>query len=411
MAETNPLFRPLILAVILTGLLCRLAFAVFTPTFYAPDEQAQFNYIQYLSEHQAFPVLTVISDKAAGESEYHQPPLYYLAMVLLLRLGQAVFRNLTGTVVFLRAFSILLWMLNLWFGGILLKRLQIKGRFVWVFVMAFASLLPTYTFVSSTINNDNLLAALGGGLLCLMAGREQSLRRSLSLGLLLGLALLTKQSAVVFIPAIVLLSVLDCFRHRIRWSSGLWHLGLTLGVALLVYLPWMFRNLHVYGTFTPERLSFNPEIMAAARKVWPSTAYGIASAVHNLVKTFWAVSGISNNVGYPFPLPGMLLLLLFFIMPLVRTERKFDPLVAEANRPVMTAFLFAVLVNILLTLWFGFLIGMGQGRHLFPVLFPIALLLAGRLRRIPAKNPELLAAGFWMVYAVSFTACSLVRFP
>ena len=112
MAENNPLFRPLILAVILTGLLCRLAFAVFTPTFYAPDEQAQFNYIQYLWEHQAFPVLTVISDKAAGESEYHQPPLYYLAMVLLLGLGQAVFRNLTGTVVFLRAFSILLWMLT-----------------------------------------------------------------------------------------------------------------------------------------------------------------------------------------------------------------------------------------------------------------------------------------------------------
>ena len=71
------------------------------------------------------------------------------------------------------------------------------------------------------------------------------------------------------------------------------------------------------------------KIMAAARKVWPSMVYPIASAVHNLVKTFWAVSGISNNVGYPFPLPGMLLLLLFFIMPLVRTERKFDPLVAE----------------------------------------------------------------------------------
>ncbi|HTV75914.1 MAG TPA: hypothetical protein VMD57_02865, partial [Candidatus Baltobacteraceae bacterium] len=140
MAGENQLFRPLILTVIATGLLCRLVFAFFTPTFYAPDEQAHFDYIKHLSQQQVFPVLTAVSDKAAGESEYHQPPLYYLAMVPAFRAGQAVFRNQSGTVIFLRSFSILLWMLNLWFGGILLKRLQIKDRFVWVFVMSVASL-------------------------------------------------------------------------------------------------------------------------------------------------------------------------------------------------------------------------------------------------------------------------------
>jgi len=54
---------------------------------------------------------------------------------------------------------------------------------------------------------------------------------------------------------------------------------------------------------------------------------------------------------------------------------------------------------------------MGQGRHLFPVLYPIALLLAGRWRSFPVKNLEIHTAGVWMLYAVTFTVFSLWRFP
>jgi hypothetical protein len=198
--------RTLILTAITIGLLCRLAFVFFTPAFYAPDEQAHFNYIKYLSENHAFPVLTGKVGDSANEWEYHQPPVYYLAMVPVFRAAKAAFPDQDATVQVVRCFSVLLWLLNVWFGNVLLKRLRIPDEFAWIFIMAMVCLLPTYTFVSATINNDNLLVTVGGGLLCLMANREQTLKHSISLGLLLGLALLTKQSAIVFIPAIVVLS-------------------------------------------------------------------------------------------------------------------------------------------------------------------------------------------------------------
>ena len=402
----SPPIRPLLLTVILAGLFCRLMFVFFTPTFYAPDELAHFNYIQYLAEHRSFPVMTHTLGDPANEWEFPQPPLFYLLMVPFFAAAKAAALPLVATVRLLRGCAILLWGLNLWLGVGLLKRLEIKDRFIWVFLLAMASLLPTYTFVSSAINNDNLLATWSGGLLCLLVRRETTLKNSAALGLLLGFALLTKKSAVVFMPAFALAALWDGFSHPTRWSAVLVHLGLAFGLALLMYVPWAVRDWHVYGTL-------NPEFLTVPRKVWPSPMYGIASAVHNLVKTFWAVSGVSNEVGYPLPLPGMLLLLLASLpLPAGLKDQRSDEISLGHSSPmVMVVFLFVVLITSLLALRVGYGFGMGQGRHLFPLLFPIALLLAMRLRRLPLKNLEWWAAGFWVAYGVAFLVFSLCRFP
>jgi hypothetical protein len=88
-----------------------------------------------------------------------------------------------------------------------------------------------------------------------------------------------------------------------------------------------------------------------------------------------------------------------------------DGLNVEANGPLLAAALLAVFVNGVLVLRFGYLFGMGQGRHLFPVLYPIALLLAARCRAFPVKNLETYSVGVWVAYAVSFTVFSVWRFP
>src|SRR5262249_26791433 len=111
---------------------------------------------------------------------------------------------------------------------------------------------------------------------------------------------------IVFVPAIVLLFVLELADRRLTWSSALLHLGLVLIPACLMYLPWALRNLRIYGTATPEYLS-------VARLTWKSSLIGLASAIHNLLKSFWAFAGFSNNVGYPFPLAGFIFLWLCLI--------------------------------------------------------------------------------------------------
>lgn len=399
--------QSLFMVVLVLGVLCRLAYVFFTPVFYAPDEQSHLNYLKYLSENHAFPVQAAAMGESNNEWEYFQPPLYYLLLVPIYRVVDAVFHSPAATVFALRLCSFLLWLLNVRLGLTLLKRLEVKDEFVWLSTLTLACLLPTYAFVSSAINNDNLMITLGTGVACLMAHREQSLKTSLALGGLLGLTLWVKQSAVVFFPAIGLLFLFQGFRRQIAWRAALGHLAVVLGLAVLIWSPWAVRNWYVYGTFTPEDLS-------AAAKTWPSAVDGIISATHNLAKTFWSVSGISNNIGYPFPLVGMCLALVAFAG--LSLDMKQNPNVISRAlvlplAPVLAALAVAVLVNVILVLRFGYLYGMGQGRHLFPLLYPIALLLAWGLNSILTSNRALNVVGFWATYALAFAAFSLSQFP
>jgi len=399
--------RSLFAVVLAVGILCRLAYVFLTPVFYAPDEQSHFNYLKYLSENRAFPVQAGPMGESDNEWEYFQPPLYYLALAPLYSVVEAAFHNLAAIVFALRLTSVLLWLVNIRLGLILLQRLGIKDGFLWLSTLSLACLLPTYTFVSSAINNDNLMITLGTGVLCLMARHQKSLKTSLLLGGLLGVALWVKQSAVVFLPAIGLLFFLERHRQAITWRTMFWQLGVVFVLAALIYSPWAARNWHIYGTFTPEDLS-------AAAKTWPSSVDGIISAAHNLVKTFWSVSGISNNIGYPFPLFGMgfgLVCLAGLALGWKQNPDTISRIRTLPNAPVIAAFGFAVVVNAILVLRFGYLYGMGQGRHLFPLLFSIALLLAVGLRSIPTRHPTIHLAGFWLAYALAFQAFSLCRFP
>src|SRR5437016_9623061 len=104
--------RSVFAAVIAVGILCRLAFAVLTPIFYAPDEHSHFNYVKYVSEHGSFPVQTTKMGDPANEWEYFQPPLYYVALVPIYRAAHSLFHSEAGTVFALRFVSILLWLLN-----------------------------------------------------------------------------------------------------------------------------------------------------------------------------------------------------------------------------------------------------------------------------------------------------------
>jgi len=391
---------------IVAGLLVRLAYVFFTPTFYAPDEEPHFKYIQHLADKKSFPIQTSKLGDASNDWEYNQPPLYYLMVTLVFAVVQASFENQNATVIALRLFSVGIWMLNAWLVWRSLVQMRIEDVFARVFVIAMVCLLPTYTVISSAINNDNLLAALGSGMICLLAARDRNLKTHALLGVLLGLGLLTKQSAVIFAPMFAVLVGIELFRRQISWAAAGQRLVVTFGIAGLIYLPWAMRNWQIYQTFMPENL-------VVTQIPWPSAIHGIASAAHNLVKTFWSVSGLSNDVGYPFPVVGMLLMIAPVIAFAFGSDKpnKTGAMFSEDQKALLFGMSFSLLVAVVLVLRFGFQFGMGQGRHLFPLLFPIALLLSVWLRRLPFRSLEIHAVGFWITYAVSFAVFSLCRFP
>src|SRR5215472_18487759 len=112
--------RSLFRTVLVAGFLCRLAFVFLTPIYYAPDEQPHINYIKYISEHNAFPVLTTKLGDPANEWEYCQPPLYYLLLVPVFRAVTILFHSVAAAVWVLRLFSVLLWFLHVFFASRLL---------------------------------------------------------------------------------------------------------------------------------------------------------------------------------------------------------------------------------------------------------------------------------------------------
>src|SRR5205807_7840542 len=104
----------------------------------------------------------------------------------------------------------------------------------------------------------------------------------------------------------VLAPMLGWWKNRERFVAALLRAGIAFGVGVAIYSPWALRNWRMHGTFFPEQLS-------VVSKTWPSMAYGVASAAHNLIKSFWSVSGIANDVGYPFAAIGIAFTLLSLI--------------------------------------------------------------------------------------------------
>lgn len=142
------------------------------------------------------------------------PPLYYQAMATVLRVERAANggepRALTQELALLRLFNALLLTplpALAWWGA---RRFGLdETTSVAAALVPFG--VPMLTHIGSTLNNDNLLILLGSAVVALTAGvlrGDRSLRTAVGLGLTCGLALLTKASAVVFPPFIVLAYVM-----------------------------------------------------------------------------------------------------------------------------------------------------------------------------------------------------------
>ncbi len=398
--------RRLLLLVLGVGLACRIAFALLTPTFYAPDEQSHFKYIRHLAVHHTLPVQTSRTGSPTEDWEYYQPPLYYAVLAPLYAASDGIFHDDAATLRVLRAGSILLWMLTVWLAFRLLAGLTVRDDFVRTFVIAMAALLPTYVFISSALNNDNLVIALGAGILVL-ALRPMSLTNSVWTGLLLGLALLTKLTAVVFAPMIVLLLLARSIRGSVG-RAGVFHVLLQLILAAALWAPWAWRAHTLYGSVSAEEI-------ANVRQVWKSAYHAVAATLDYMQDSFWAVSGIYNDVNRFYPVVGRhlgYLAVAGLAYGWVARRDRLDSTFRE-HAPVLGAWALTLGIHVALIFRFGLLYGQGQGRFLFPMLLPIALFLGLGLRvfrATDAKSSAAHVAGGFIAYAVSFTVFSLAMF-
>ncbi len=405
--KSPALFGRLIVGMICIGLLFRVAFALFTPIFFAPDEQSHFNYVKYLYTHQAFPVQHSKTDAPSNDWEYYQPPLYYILCLPFYWISYHVSGEDYHVLVrSLRGISIILWITNMYFVRKLLDRLQVTDIYFRGFVLCMVALLPTYTTLSSSINNDNLLIMLGGLLLYVLT-QEITGDRAIWLGVLLGIALLTKLTAVVYVFAIATVLIA-------RYAAGTLSLVVTIYrfltatiIAAMMWLPWGLRNTIIYGDFTAESVANVPYR-------WRSVNDAITTVIKSIAKSFSSVSGIYNNIEF-FPIVGFILLgvACFGIVYAIFRRPTFfnNQQVSHTNTLFMPSMALTVIINYVLVLRFGLLYNQGQGRFLYPMIIPIALLMAiGIKHTLNTTQAYVHAAGFFVSYFLAFAGFNLALF-
>jgi hypothetical protein len=280
---------PLFFLILAVYLLAGVLFATLTPDWQAPDEPAHYNYIRFLALRSNFPELVarcydqtylerLKSQRFPPELsldsvcyEFHQPPLYYL-------LATPIFLLSGGSLLALRLVSVMLGAGVVVLAFAISQRIFPDGPAIAYGTMAFVAFVPMHVAMLASVNNDALAELILAALLLLLvrrlvAGSRATKRSDISLGLLLGLGLITKTTVYIAIPLIAVTLYLTLigeeqgdlgkpqlqrpretqpFRlnlKRVDWLVLAKQGGLIYGLALAIALPWYVRNAALYGKF------------------------------------------------------------------------------------------------------------------------------------------------------------------
>jgi hypothetical protein len=191
--------------------------------------------------------------------EAYQPPLYYALLTLPYVIVSKVIDLVRGDwpdstqalfkLYSLRFFTVVLSSLSILLSYFFFQQLLAASREIALGGIAFLALIPERAMAVSRVNNDSLTELLGVAvLLCLAKWFHQPLTpvRSLSLGLLVGLAILTKMTSLSLLPLIICVFVWQAFRFR-RYSYVLAQCSISITTSALVSGWFLARNFHLYG--------------------------------------------------------------------------------------------------------------------------------------------------------------------
>ncbi|MCS7301403.1 MAG: glycosyltransferase family 39 protein [Fimbriimonadales bacterium] len=398
-----------------------------------PDEGAHFQYVQFVAREWRLPLFE--GYEGVGY-EAHQPPLYYF-------LAAAFYHLSGGAGKGVRLLSTLCSAGVVWLVWLSLRRLAPERPLLALSGMSFAAFLPMHLAIGSAVGNDaltNLLfAAVLYGLLRALCPRSsdaascgvgdgarggavasppaQGTRRLQSesvLGLLLGLALITKATAILLLPVAALGVLWSARLQGQNVGQGLMRAGLTLGIALLLGGWWFVRNAILYDD--PLLQKTFVQVFAGTAKAQDFLERGATWGQYlHLVadwtfRSFWFAYGTPATAATGLPnflpdsvywgLAGWTLMTLAGFLLSLR-----EPIPSGARAwIVLCAVAFAlVLVSFLLFIRIFF---QAQGRYFYPALLPISVFLAlGWERLFPQSRRAVAQLGWTLAMALLAIGC------
>jgi len=349
------------------------------------------------------------------------PPLYYEAMAALLRVERWLLPghelpSLDKELGLLRLANVALVLplpLLAWAG---VRRIGGSNRAGLVAALLPLG-LPQLLHIAASVNNDNLLILLGGVLAVLLAGVARGLRAwrtDVAVAVVLGLALMTKAFAVMFVPGIVVAYALYAWTTGRRRSAagGLVRVGV---VSAVLGGWWWIVNLVREGQVAPTTETLTrtesdrpPDFHAdMIRFAWTFSG--------RLIARTWAWIGF-RNPKFELPVLVVMLALAVVVVAVVAAAARARPGRSPEGGPRRVDIAFAWLALGLLLLFvarraWGLYETTGlyafiQGRYLYSALVgPLAVVALGlvalfRRRAVPVTLAGTLTLQGWVLLEV-----------
>ena len=185
-----------------------------------------------------------------------------------------------------------------------------------LFAAALVAFTPMFAFISGAVNNDNLASLLSAAILFLLVRLVRNTQypipntQYLLLGVLLGLAALTKQSALGLFPLAGLTLLVIAFRRLANAAAmpdtrhatpALFYvsrfISLLLPLSSLVFVPallipcwWYLRNLLLYG----DLLGWSAFIAVLGQRQSPASLAQLWGERESFTRSYWGLFGGVN---------------------------------------------------------------------------------------------------------------------
>ncbi len=439
--------------------LLAVTYGAVTPPFEMADESSHLMVVSYLQRHRALQPLVVGPRQDTGPNiaaflayheppAYYAPPLYYALGALLVspldmsdlprllvpnprwELGWALtadtsledkgfyahrFREETWTagggsvraLYILRGFSLLPAAVTLLCIHGAVRRLWPGRPRLALGAVATAAFTPQFIATSVAVTNDTLTNALFAlsflyGLA--LMGERHRRRHWLGFGGLVGLALLTKQSALMLLPLGLFVALCGNDERPLqRLRQGMVRAALFLGGAVAVGGWWYARNALLYA---------DPLGMAAHLGMQvPLSRFGLREAL-TILDTYWATFGWAlirvEPLVYRLVRAAALIALAGVAWSLLPGHALWaEPRFVRRGLAVLAA---GALLNAALLVRWALATGAPLGRLLYPSIVPIAVLAAWGMAQWAQWKPVRSAYALALACLVAFAALAPWRY-
>lgn len=243
--------RCMLFGIMAVFFLLSVVVSVILPPRQGPDESEHYNYVRSIAKDFRLP--SPSADRVSVSTDVvHRPPLYYSLAAVPFALADAIFEQRGAPLRAVRLFGAFVGLLWVYFSYRLARQLFPKDDLACLFCTAFASWLPPIVYFSGVVADQVTVGAFFAGSLWMTIRFVQTglprLVDAVLFGLLLGLAILAGDQALILVPVAVVAVPFALRRQEGPHRHTVWRTAaVALLTALVVSMWWFVRNRVVYG--------------------------------------------------------------------------------------------------------------------------------------------------------------------